>query len=360
MFSTMSIRAIIIFIFLFFNSFLFAQELQWKAGLNYFFDNTEFVRSTLTRDQTMNGVHFSPEIGMSWDSVHAIFGGVNALKISGTKGFVDKVDFTAYYQYQSDNVEFKAGAFPRANLLSNYSDFFFQDSVSNFRPVMQGIFWQVGPKNAYYNIWLDWVSHQTAIDREAFYVGASAHKSFGLFFADFQSYMFHYANVNPTNPDYHVCDNALAHLSVGSAYSNKQGIDTLLFAVGVLGGFERDRGMGDNGYMPVGVVLRLNFQYRGFGTNNTLYMGDARMSMYNKYGGALYWSNPFLRSKSYLESKLYVNVFNNKWLDGKLGMNLHFSEKQIFFEQTFSVNVSLNSLTKPTFKNSSIFKSQKN
>ncbi|MEI8085891.1 MAG: hypothetical protein WCG93_06720 [Paludibacter sp.] len=353
-------RTKVLFIFLIVNSFIFAQELQWKAGLNYFFDNTEFASSTLTQDQTMNGVHFSPEIGISWDSVHAFFGGVNALKISGSKGFVDKVDFTAYYQYKSNNVDFKAGNFPRADLLSNYSDFFFQDSVINFRPILQGVFLQKGNKNAYYNIWLDWVSHQTDIDRESFYAGASAHKSSGMFFVDFQSYMFHYANTLASHPLYSVCDNALAHLSVGSAYSNKQGIDTLLFAVGVLGGYERDRGMGDDAYMPVGLVLRLNFQYRGFGTNNTLYVGDPRMSLYNKYGGDFYWSNPFLRSKSYLESKFYVNVFNREWINGKVGMNLHFSEKQIFFEQTFSLNVSLNSLTKSHNKNTSVLKSKTN
>jgi len=351
----MTIRTKTIFILLIINFSVFAQELQWKAGLNYFFDNTEYVRSTLTKDQTMNGVHFSPELGMSWDSVHAIFGGVNALKISGSKGFVDKIDFTAYYQYDSQNVKFQAGAFPRADLLSNYSDFFFQDSVINFRPVMQGFYLNIGNKNAFYNLWLDWVSHQTAVDREAFYIGASAHKSFGLLFADFQSYMFHYANVHPTNPAYHVCDNALAHLSVGASYNNHQGIDTLLFAVGVLGGFERDRGMGDDAFLPVAAVLRLNFQYRGFGTNNTLYIGDPRMIMYDKYGGNFYWGNPFLRSKSYLQSKFYVNVFNNDWINGKVGMNLHFSEKQIFYEQTFSLNVSLNSLTKPLIKNTSVF-----
>lgn len=342
----MSNRTRFFFIFILIQFCAYAQDLQWKAGLNYFFDNTEYEKSSLTQDQTMNGVHFSPELGMSWDSVHSIFGGIDALKVSGSSGFVDKVDFTAYYQYLSYNVKFQAGAFPRTNSLSNYSDFFFQDSVINFRPVIQGIFVQVGSKKAFYNFWLDWVSHQTDIKREAFYVGASAHKSFGVFFADFQSYMFHYANVNPTNPAYHVCDNALAHFSLGTSYSNKQGLDTLLFAIGALAGFERDRGMGDDGYTPIGAVLRANVEYRGFGLKNTLYVGDPRMSLYNKYGGNFYWSNPFYRSKSYFQSKLYVNVLRNTWVNGQFGVNLHFSEQKIFFEQTFSAIVSLNSLSK--------------
>lgn len=352
----MSIRSNILFIFLFVQFFSFAQELEWKTGLNYFFDNTEYEKSSLTQDQTMNGVHFSPELGMSWDSMHAVFGGVDALKISGTKSFTDKVDLTAYYQYQSQHVKFLAGAFHRADLLSNYSDFFFQDSVLNFRPIMQGIYLRVGNKKAFYNLWLDWVSHQTDVEREAFYVGSSAHKSFGLLFADFQSYMFHYANVNPTNPAYHVCDNALGHLSLGVSYSNNLGLDTLLFAVGALGGFERDRGMGDDGYTPIGAVLRANVEYRGFGLKNTLYVGDPRMSMYNKYGGNFYWSNPFYRSKSYFQSKLYVNVLRNTWVNGQFGVNLHFSEQKLFFEQSFSAIVSLNSLTKSKGITTSAFK----
>lgn len=351
----MSIRIKLMFVFFVLQYCTYAQELQWKAGVHYFFDNTEYERSSLTQDQTMNGVHFSPEIGMSWDASHAIFGGVNALKISGSKVFLDKIDFTAYYQYQCDNVNFKAGAFHRADLLSNYSDFFFQDSVINFRPIMQGVFWQVGSPKAYVNLWLDWVSHQTAVDRETFYVGASAHKSFQNLFADFQSYIYHYANLNPTNPALHVCDNALAHISLGYSYSNKQGLDTLLFAVGALAGFERDRGMGDEGYVPIGAVLRANVEYRGVGLKNTLYVGDPRMIMYEKYGGSFYWSNPFLRSKSYLQSKLYLKVLKNQWIDGKLGVNFHFTEQKVLFEQTFSAIVSLNSLSKSKEKSSSVF-----
>jgi len=335
---------------------IFTQNLEWKAGLNYFFDNTEYEKSTLTQDQTMNGVHLSPELGMSWDTAHAIFGGIDALKISGTNSFVDKIDLIAYYQYSSPYIHFQAGAFPRANLLSNYSDFFYQDSVLNFRPIMQGFFVRAGNNKAFYSLWLDWINHQTTTEREAFYVGASAHKSFGYLFADFESYIFHYANVNPSNPLYHVCDNGLAHLSFGTSYANKQGLDTLLFAVGVLAGFERDRGLGDAGNIPLGAVVRLNVEYRGLGLKNTLYLGNPRLVMYNKYGGNLYWSNPFLRSGSYLQTKLYLTVHKSQWLQSKVGVNLHFSEKKLFYEQTFSVVVSLNSLTKSKGESISVFK----
>jgi len=338
----MSFRIPLLSLFLILQFGLFAQELQWKAGLNYFFDNTEFMKSSLTRDQTMNGVHFSPELGLKWDSVHSVFAGTDVLKISGSQQYIDKVNLIAYYQFKTPDVLLKAGAFPRNELLSNYSDLFFQDSIGYFHPLMEGIFWQVGRQQAYFNLWLDWNGHQTDVNRETFYVGASAHRSFGHLFADFQSYMFHYANTRPTNPAYSLCDNALAHLSLGVDYSNKQGLDTLLFAVGVLGGYERERNT-ETIKTPVGAVLRMLVEYRGVGLNNMLYLGDPRMVFYNKYGGNLYWNNPFLRSDSYFESKLYLNVIHTRDIQAKISSNFHFSEGLVMFEQAFTLRVSLNS-----------------
>ena len=199
----MSFRLPTLCFFIFIQFGIFAQEFQWNANLNYFFDNNEFAKSTITKDQTMNGVRFSPEFGLSWDTSHSFYAGADLLKISGSQKTIDKVDLIAYYQYHTNKSYFQAGAFPRNKLLSNYSDLFFQDSIQYFHPVMEGLFWQLNSKNAFFNIWLDWNGHQTALNRETFYIGSSAHKSLGNLFIDFQSYMYHFANArpqkNPTN-----------------------------------------------------------------------------------------------------------------------------------------------------------------
>lgn len=331
--------------FLFAHFSLLAQDFQWKAGLNYFFDNTEYAKSTLTKDQTTTGVHFSPEIGMAWDSVHRIYVGTDLLKTSGSQNILDAIHPIAYYQYKTSKTSFYACAFPRSEILSNYSDLFFQDSVSYYRPTLQGLFWQHGNQNSFFNLWLDWTGHQTALNRETFFIGASAHKKLGHYFTDFQSYMFHYANTNPRNADFHVCDNVLAHLSFGIDYSNQSGLDTLLFAVGILGGIERERGP-DQTYSPVGLVLRGNAEYSGFGTQNTLYIGSPRQLFYERYGNEFYWNNPFLRSGFYLQSKWYLEVIRSRFVNGRLSMNLHFSERKVMYEQVFTIKASLNSLEK--------------
>jgi hypothetical protein len=340
-------RIPVISLFLLVQFSLFAQELQWKTGLNYFFDNTEFAQSTITKDQTMTGVHFTPEAGLSIDSVHGFYVGTDLLKISGSRYFVDIINPIAYYQYKTQKTVFYAGVFPKAELLSNYSDFFFQDSVRYFIPNLQGIFWQVGRKKDFFNLWLDWNGHQTATDRETFFVGASAYKSLSFMLLDFQSYMFHYANTRPRQNTNTLCDNLLAHLSLGVNYSNKQGLDTLLFAVGVLAGVERDRAEVNGTHTPVGAVLRFNTEYRRFGTQNTLYLGDPRMVFYSKYSTGLYYNNPFLRSRYYLESKWYMNVIHTQYVNGDVALKLHYSEGKLMTEQVFNVGIVLDKNSKP-------------
>src|SRR5665647_3920415 len=113
----MSRLKLFLLILIFANLNVLAQELQWKTGLNYFFDNTEFGRSSITIPQTMTGVHLSPEIGVKWDTVHSVFAGVDVLKNSGTSNVVDKTDVIAYYQYLTPVTTFRAGSFQREEVL---------------------------------------------------------------------------------------------------------------------------------------------------------------------------------------------------------------------------------------------------
>lgn len=332
-----------------------AQKFVWNANLNYFFDNTEYAKSTIAKDQTMTGVHIAPEFGLAFDSIHSLYAGVDLLKTAGSQNVIDNIQPIAYYKFQNRKISFYAGAFSRSELLSNYSDLFFQDSVNYYRPTLTGIFWQVGRKESFFNLWLDWNGHQTSSVRETFFVGASAHKKIGMLFTDFQSYMFHFANTRPMNLSYSVCDNLLAHLSVGVDYSNNTGLDTLLFAAGILAGGERDRALLNGSYFPIGVVFRLNAEYKGFGTQNMLYTGNARDVFYNKYNNEFYWNNPFLRSGFYLQSKWYLDVIRSQSVNGKLSMNLQFSQGKMMFEQVFTLKAKLNSSSKLNTKSKPTF-----
>ena len=195
-----------------------AQQYRWKVGFDYFFDNQEYERSSFIDPQTMNGIRLRPLGGIAWDSLHTVVAGGDLLKIPGTKAAVDKVELTLYYQYKTPNILFQAGAFPRKEVLPNYSDFFFKDSVNNFMPLMRGLFWQIGKERQFFNMWMDWTGYATATERENFYVGFSGKMAHHLFFVDFQSYLFHYAGTHPGNPVYGVSEQLQGMTSLGVEY----------------------------------------------------------------------------------------------------------------------------------------------
>jgi hypothetical protein len=321
----------------------FALKPEWRIGFNYFFDNTEFAKSTYTKDQTMSGTHISPELGYSIDSTQSVFGGIDLLKISGSQHVVDIFQPIAYYRYKTPKMCFYAGAFPRHELLSNYSSLFFQDSVVNFRPNLNGVFWKLGSKNAFLTLWMDWTGYQTLTQRESFFVGSSGAYNFGGFFVDFQSYMFHLANTLTTQ--YQVSDNILGHLSLGFNHSNKMGLDTLLVGIGVLGGVENDRSLHlEQARTPIGAVFRFNFEYKGIGTENYLYLGDQRNVYYHKFSTNLYWNNPFLQGSFYANNQLYVNIVKSDDVKIRLVSRQHFSEGKVMTEQYFTTLLNLESI----------------
>ncbi len=330
-----------ILILIFFPSILFGQKLTWNAGLNFFFDNTEYAGSSYTIDQTMAGVHLAPEIGVKWERNHAIFGGANVQRNLGMTPAIYKVNLLAYYQYKDERRVFRAGSFLKNELLDDYSNLFFQDSVRYYRPTMDGLYFKKGDKNRFIKLWLDWTGLQSDTVRESFFLGASGYYTLPKgFFMDFQSYVFHYSVMRPVLPDQHVCDNILAQASIGYRYSDKNGCK-ILVSGGVMGGFERNRKFMDDAYVPIGFVGRADAEYKRFGMENLLYAGKPRMKMYGEFGNELYWGNPFLRGNFYLQNKLYWKVFDTKYVQGELAARTHFSEGKVFLEQMFTLSAKI-------------------
>jgi len=325
-----------------------AQEQRWRVGYDFFFDNQEYARSTFAPAQTMKGMWLSPTGGIAWKSgrsSNALYAGAYLLSIPGSKETIDKLQALLYYQYDSPKVLFCAGAFPRCEVLPNYSDLFFRDSVTYFRPLMQGIFFQVGRDRNFVNVWMDWTGHATADTRESFFVGASGRASTGLLFADFQSYMFHYAGTLPMNPAYGVSEQLQGLFSFGVERDRESGFKGMA-SVGLFAGLERDR-KADESYWPFGFTARANAEWHGIGTENTLYVGAARSRLFSRYGTDLYWGSRFLQGSPYLQSKWYIRLMESANVAVKLNGNLHVSQGEAMFQQVLTVSVSVDNFSKP-------------
>lgn len=334
---------LVIIVALFFSDALSAQTLKWSTALDFFFDNTEFAQSSFAIDQTMAGVALTQQIGWQFERKHRIMGGVYARKDLGSSRFASTIRPMAYYRLNDKNTLFQVGSFPRQALLNDYSNFFFQDSIAFYKPTLEGFFLRKGNERQFVKLWLDWTGLQTNIERESFFIGVSAYKQFGqVFFADWQSYLFHYATTRPNPEAQSVCDNLLGLFSVGLKYADGYGFDLSRLSVGLLTGFERDRRQKDDYRTPLGLTLQADVRYKRFGSENLFYFGQQRMTLYAQYGNRLYWGNPFLRSSNYFQNKLYWNFLHTRHVTGQLAARTHFSEGKIFFEQMLTLRAHIN------------------
>ena len=335
---------VVLFVFLLFAPSLKAEETKeylWNVELQYFFNNNEFAPSSYALKQTMAGTWLNTLGGISWDESHAIFGGVNLLKIPGLQPTINKIDVTLFYQYETSRFFFRAGAFPRKDVL-NYCNFFFRDSIQHFVPQMQGIFFQIGRDRNFFNAWLDWTGMPTAQQRESFYFGFSGRVSKQVFFADFQSYINHLAGTAPFHEsEIGVSEQMQMMASLGLEHQTKNGFNGLVSA-GVLAGNDRIR-REDLRHSSIGFVARANAEFWGIGTRNTIYLGNPRMEFYERYGNVLYWQNPFLRGSSYVQSNWFIRLLETSFARAKFSYVLHFSEGVMMHQQMLTVTANVGS-----------------
>ncbi|MDR2823808.1 MAG: hypothetical protein LBB41_01250 [Prevotellaceae bacterium] len=334
-------------------SFVFAQnndEIQeksafsWNILTNTFLDNQEFARSSYIKDRTFGGVNFVPQGGLKFGKGHSIFAGLNLLKEFGTQQVIDRATPIIFYKNETfsrnDCIQsFRAGIFPRETHFSNFSDLLFWQPLTNYMPVIQGLFYQIRRKNNFANVWIDWTGKPSTTDNESFYAGLSGRATFKSYFVDFQGYYFHFANTEPKDPDFKLCDNGQALLRVGYDFEDK--LVDFQISAGVMAGYENERGVDNQKFMPFGFVANARFEISRFGVDNWFYAGDKRLQLYAKHGERLYCANPFLQGNFYLQSEIYWKIFDSKAVASKIGMLAQVSESKLMFEQRFLLSIFL-------------------
>lgn len=323
-----------------------AQDFVWKAGVHSFFDNAEFAHSKVQDPQTMAGIHLSPEIGISWNEKHRIFAGLDAMHEFGSDKIIGFVDPIAYYNFDGEQFRFYMGAFPRKLALEKYPRMFLNDSIGNYRPNLNGIFWEYYQKNNYMNVWLDWTSRQTEEHRETFFMGWSGRYNLGVFYGQHFGYMYHFAKrKNPVIPD-NLHDNGLILTSLGIDFSSKTAFEKLEANVGWSAGLERNRDGDGDWHTPHGFLSEVKIEYKGLGLFNTYYRGGEQQIFYEEHGDALYWGDRFYRTKEYNRTDLYINFFKTNVINLKLNFSFHFAEKTMYNQQALYATFDVDNLKK--------------
>jgi hypothetical protein len=328
-----------------FIQFALPQKLVWKAGIHSFFDNSEFGHSKVQTPQTMSGVHFAPEAGMSWNGRHRAYAGIDAMHEFGSDKAVDYFDPIIYYEFDGNPFRFYMGAFPRKNVLDKYPRMFFQDSISYYRPVINGLFWEYRSEGNFFNLWIDWASRQTYERNEAFFMGWSGRYNYGALYVQHFGYMFHFAANKDTANFKGVHDNGLMLTSLGVDFASVTGFEKLEANAGWSVGTERYRTVGE-WHFPSGFLSEIKVEFRGVGVFNTYYKGGRQQVFYSEYGNRLYWGDPVFRSGEYNRTDLYINFFKTDVVHVKLCYSLHFTEKQMYQQQSLYAVFDLGNMEK--------------
>ncbi len=322
----------------------FTQDLIWKAKIFSFFDNTEFGKSEYKIPRTMSGIQLAPEIGLRWDSVHIIGAGLNLLHEFGSSDPAGKLYLTAYYEFSNRPYRFLMGAFPRDKILENYPRIFFQDSVSYYRPNINGIFWEMHSGKNYLNLWLDWTSQISETVRETFFAGFSGRYNAGIFYIQHFDYMYHYAKDLDPVVEKGIYDNGIILTSAGIDLTGKTFPDVLDINAGWAAGIERDRAGGSGWLINNGMLIETRIGYKIIGIFNSFYLGEGQMSFYDDHSNKLYWGDPIYRAGNYNRSDIYINFIRNKKVNLNLTYSLHFAEGRMYHEQMLKASVNLNNL----------------
>ena len=326
---------------------VFSQDLLYKAGLHNFFDNNEFADCPVGFSQTMAGVHFAPQIGLEWDNKHRIFAGIDAMHEYGSEKIIGYYDPIAYYEFDNNPFRFYMGAFPRNMALEKYPIFFFQDSISNYRPIMTGLFWEYySKKNDYINIWLDWTSRQTIKNRETFFMGWSGRYNHDIFYGQHFGYMFHFAGSMDTNIHTPVHDNGRIWTALGIDLSSKTPLNELDINAGWAVGLEQDRATDAGWYSPQGLLSQIRAEYRGLGVFNTYYKGGSQGMSFDEFGSQLYWNDRLYQATSYNRLDGYLYFLKTDVIILKFIFSLHFVEPGIYTSQQFYATFDLDNLKK--------------
>lgn len=331
------------------------QKLEWKLGVEGFFDNGEgddTYRTTLT----YSGIRATPELGLSWDEgKHRVMGGYSGHLEFGIKhGFTDGSP-VLYYQYNTKPLTFTFGSFQRDKLLGDYPSFMISDTIRYYRPTMQGFAFQHQYKRGYFEAFLDWTGFRTDKDREQFMAGLSVKhavgkeitendqwsKVNGQFYIGFEGYYYHYALTWQADESQHIHDNLVAHPFVGYKLDSRvtdAGVDARL---GALASFDRERGLNNGKRTPIGFLGEVNAHYKRFYLEDIFYAGGHQQPFGKQYLGEFYWGDTYYHAPAYNRTDVRYQFIVNKYVSAYAGAIFNVTKAGLNWHQVLTLRMNL-------------------
>ena len=302
-----------LFILLFvFTSFVgIAQDFEYQVLFEGIGDNREYSHSNKAESQTILGSRGAFEFGLKSEN-HRIRVGLSHLLEFGSDINAQKPKLILYYQYSDKKKDFLFGAFPRRGRI-DFPLAMLTDTLLYYRPNIEGMFGEVRWDWGHENAFVDWVSRQTAVNRENFIVGFSGKISYKNLFVDNYLLMFHDAGPAINIPGGNVKD-YLGYAIQAGIKTNDNFIINGYIKAGILESSYRERRVTDGFENANSLFAEAKARYKNFGVKSVLSSGEGHKF---KYGDLFY------RVKNYWRTDAIWYFINHERVKGTFNLSFH-------------------------------------
>lgn len=301
-------------------------KLLYEVDYLMYFDNRE-SRIPYYKSQTILGARLSPEVGWNYgDSTvgsHSIVGGFSYIQPFGASWRDARILPTVYYRFDFKGFYASVGIMPWRKLITRTPGYLMSDSLSVYCPNIQGALFGYVSRAGFVEIFCDWRGMQSVSTREAFRIILSGQWQWRWLQLGGLAQMNHLANPAPPAPHTGVCDDITVHPYAGLDFSCMAPLDSLTLQTGLLAGYQRDRDA-RLANVSFGFYASFNVKWRYVGLENTLYVGQPLMILYDKYGAALNQGEPFYAHRLYNRTDLSVYIIRMPMADLAFSWTLHY------------------------------------
>ena len=313
-----------------------AQEnMKVLLGVNFdtFFDNTEYVGSSLGASKTTFSARLTPKIGVTWNEKNSLIVGADIFTDFGNNSkFISKARPQLYYRFSTPKVNAYAGIFDRSAMKGYYSELFFSDTYRYYENRVQGVLGQYIGERGYVELSVDWCGMYSAEARERFRVLSAGRYDIGrnrLFYAGYVLQIFHFAGSKQISGS--VVDNVIINPYIGTQFTAFFDFDIKLHGILTM---QRDRAVESKMQMPGGALFQLRISMWGLYLDEQIYTGRNLMPYYfyapNELFAAGYGQD--LYSGSLLFGTQSDKAASNTFFDTRIGY------QRSFFGDTVRLN----------------------
>ncbi len=280
----------------------------------YNIDNREFDPSNniFEESRTFHLSSLSPSIGItlkSKDFLNRLVFGFDYLKDMGAhpiltnSGSAHKIqEYFMYYnlsrQTEKHSITLKAGIIPKYNMIGEYGEEFFSDSLMMYDKNLDGFLFNVCSKKYNFELALDWMGKYSEYNRERFMAISYFEYLLKHYLKlGYSAFLYHYAN---SGKAIGVVDNAL--FSPFLYIENKHNNISNILKISAIESIHQERAKKTGLLIRSGLKIDYDIAYRSLGIHFVNYLGENQMPFFTwqdntgmTYGNRLYYGEPFFR-----------------------------------------------------------------